>query len=267
MKKKDVLIRLSILLSSFIILFLMTSCATTEMQGNATDNYPQSYNIDDLNSYGEWIYINPYGDTWRPYAVSDWAPFDNGHWSWINDNWTWVSYEPFGWIVYHYGYWYYDSFYGWVWIPSDTPWTPANVMWLTYNDYVCWAPLPPKGVSYREPWERAENHPWHIVRSKDFTQVNVHNYFITNPPTRVRTGEVSMTRGEPGRRFIENSVGRNIPDLRAQQENVRLPKRQLQKMVLPDQERTRVNENSPRVRERVLIKRDEFKRQQSRRRR
>jgi hypothetical protein len=247
--------------------FILSSCATTETQSNSTYDNSLNYNVDDLNSYGEWIYVNPYGNVWRPYAVSDWAPFDNGHWSWINKNWTWVSYEPFGWIVYHYGYWYYDPFYGWVWIPSDGPWLPANVTWFNYDDYVCWAPLGPRGIVYRNPWEPASFHPWHVVRSRDFTEVNIHNYTIVNPPVKVRTNNVSIIRQQPGRDFIERSVGRNIPDLKTRQETVTLPKRQLQREVLPDQEKTKVNQNSARVKNNVLLKRDEFKRQQSERKR
>jgi hypothetical protein len=269
MLKKISFKNILVLSSSVILLFLMTGCSAYEMQSNTTGDNQQTYNIDELNSYGDWVYVSPYGEVWRPYAVADWAPFDNGHWSYLNDNWTWVSYEPFGWIVYHYGYWYYDQFYGWVWIPSDNPWMPANVEWLNYDNYVCWAPLPPRGIKYRNPWDDGESsyHPWHVVRSRDFTEGNIHNYILNRPPARDRTDEISITRDAPGRTFVERSTGRNIPDMRTKKETIKFPKRQLQRMVLPDRERERVNENSSRVRERVLINRDEFRRQHPEKRR
>ncbi|MCX7916289.1 MAG: hypothetical protein N3A53_08330, partial [Verrucomicrobiae bacterium] len=50
--------------------------------------------------------------------------------------------EPFGWAVFHYGRWYYDDYYGWIWIP-DRIWGPAWVEWRETETYVGWAPLLP----------------------------------------------------------------------------------------------------------------------------
>ena len=35
----------------------------------------------------------------------DWAPYTDGYWAYTDGGWTWVSYEEFGGIVYHYGRW------------------------------------------------------------------------------------------------------------------------------------------------------------------
>jgi hypothetical protein len=261
MKKKDVLIKLSVLLSSLIILFLMTRCSSAYTQNSTNDNQ-QSYNIAELNSYGEWIYVNPYGNVWRPYAVSDWMPFDNGHWVYSNTgNWTWVSYEPFGWIVYHYGNWYDDPFYGWVWIPSDGIWSPANVMWLHYGNYVSWAPRPPRGIVYGRPWEINQAKYWHVVKFNDFTKENIRNYRVTNL-IRNESGGREIINRQPARQLVERSIGRSVPGVKVQRQTVKLPQRNIERMNLPQQEKTRVDQNTIRVRKEVLVPRDKFNRQE-----
>ena len=153
MKNANSLLKISILFISSIMLVLFTSCSSLQFQNNVNETGWEKYNLEELNSYGEWVNINKYGNVWRPYVVNNWMPFDNGHWSYADGNWTWISYEPFGWIVYHYGNWYDDPFYGWVWIPSDDAWSPARVLWMDYDDYVGWAPMPLSGIEYGNPWE------------------------------------------------------------------------------------------------------------------
>src|SRR5687768_11903934 len=59
-----------------------------------------------LSPYGEWIEVGDYGLCWRPTNVSDdWAPYTDGYWSYTDAGWTWVSYEEFGSVAYHYGRW------------------------------------------------------------------------------------------------------------------------------------------------------------------
>ena len=98
---------------------------------------------DDLAPYGNWIERPSYGWVWTPRAVSaSWRPYQDGHWVWTDEGWTWISDEPYGWATYHYGRWYDDPEIGWAWVPGDE-WAPAWVSWQEGNDYVGWAPLPP----------------------------------------------------------------------------------------------------------------------------
>ena len=90
----------------------------------------REYDIADLNSYGEWVAVNPYGRVWRPYVAAGWQPFSYGHWIYSDVGWVWVSYEPFGWVVYHYGSWFWSEDEGWVWVPGYGGWSPATVDWL-----------------------------------------------------------------------------------------------------------------------------------------
>jgi hypothetical protein len=103
---------------------------------------------DDLAPYGNWVERPQYGWVWTPRAVaSTWSPYQDGHWVWTDEGWTWISDEPFGWATYHYGRWYDDPDYGWEWVPGDE-YAPAWVSWQESDDYIGWAPLPPS-VGFR----------------------------------------------------------------------------------------------------------------------
>lgn len=99
---------------------------------------------DELESYGDWTLIEPYGWVFRP-AVNfvAWRPYQEGWWE-PSDvyGWVWNSTEPFGWITYHYGSWLYDNYQGWVWQPGGQ-WAPAWVAWVSVGDLVGWAALGP----------------------------------------------------------------------------------------------------------------------------
>jgi hypothetical protein len=98
---------------------------------------------DNLNPFGTWVEVSGFGSCWRPTRVGDgWRPYSEGYWAYTDVGWTWVSYEPFGAIVYHYGRWLRLMDGGWAWVPGRE-WGPAWVSWRHGDDYVGWAPLPP----------------------------------------------------------------------------------------------------------------------------
>lgn len=99
---------------------------------------------DSLAPYGDWVQVGDYGLCWRPNGVDpDWTPYSDGYWAYTDAGWTWVSYEEFGGIVYHYGRWIRLDDDSWCWAP-DYEWGPAWVAWRSNDDYVGWAPLPPE---------------------------------------------------------------------------------------------------------------------------
>ena len=102
------------------------------------------YFYDALLPYGEWIEVDGYGFCWRPIEVdADWVPYSDGYWAFTDAGWTWVGYEEFAGIVYHYGRWILVEKAGWCWVP-DYEWGPAWVSWRHSEEYVGWAPLPPR---------------------------------------------------------------------------------------------------------------------------
>lgn len=108
---------------------------------------------DELAEHGDWVLIEPYGFVfrprvnfvaWRPYLDGWWQPSDHYGWVWISD-------EPFGWVTYHYGNWFWDRFQGWVWAPGYD-WGPAWVAWVSADDWYGWAPLGPAGYDDYGRW-------------------------------------------------------------------------------------------------------------------
>jgi len=104
----------------------------------------------ELAPQGEWIESHRYGLVWQPSIAlqGDWRPYTAGHWAYARNGgeeigWTWMSDEPFGWAVYHYGRWTTLPGAGWVWVPGRR-WAPAWVSWRKTPEHVGWAPLPPE---------------------------------------------------------------------------------------------------------------------------
>jgi hypothetical protein len=96
----------------------------------------------ELDEYGDWNWVNPYGWVWVPGGVGPyWRPYYNGSWTWLYmGGWTWLPYDPWGWVTFHYGRWGWHGGLGWYWIPG-TIWGPAWVGWWYGADYWAWAPL------------------------------------------------------------------------------------------------------------------------------
>ncbi len=137
-----------------------------------------------LSPHGTWIEIDAGLVVWRPAFVRrGWAPYSMGRWVWTEYGWYWDSYEAFGHIVYHYGRWYYDDYYGWIWIP-DYEWAPAWVEWRYDDYYIGWAPLPPyavfsinTGIHFTHDFHYPYHH-WHFVRFNNFCDPYVYNHYI-----------------------------------------------------------------------------------------
>ena len=95
----------------------------------------------ELDSYGTWVYddvVEVY--VWRPYIVDvDWVPYSYGRWVWSPFGMTWVSYYPWGYAPFHYGYWRFSVSFGWVWVP-DVWYSPAWITWVYWDDYIGWYP-------------------------------------------------------------------------------------------------------------------------------
>ncbi len=115
-----------------------------------SENISFEFFYDSLAPYGEWVQVGDYGLCWRPAGVdADWTPYSDGYWSYTDAGWTWVSYEDFGGIVYHYGRWVSAEDEGWCWVP-DYDWGPAWVSWRSNEKVVGWAPLPPEAHFQRD---------------------------------------------------------------------------------------------------------------------
>jgi len=139
------------------------------------------YGAEDLDTYGRWVYVDPYGWVWSPVVAVGWAPYRYGRWAWVDwYGWTWISYDPWGWAPYHYGRWFYRTGFGWCWWPGGVRvrhyWSPALVAFFGWGGrghvhagigfgHVGWVPLAP-----HEPY-----YPWYGPRYYGPNRVHVDN--------------------------------------------------------------------------------------------
>jgi hypothetical protein len=174
------------------------------LSANADANTNYSNRVDgyfytSLSPYGTWIEIGYGTPVWRPTIVrKTWSPYYQGEWVYTDYGWYWNSYEPFGEIVYHYGRWYNDDYYGWIWIP-DYEWAPAWVDWRYDDDYIGWAPLSPYalfsiniGIHYSYDYHVPYRY-WNFVKYNHFCNNNVYKYYA-EPKFKYRIYERTKVR-------------------------------------------------------------------------
>jgi hypothetical protein len=145
---------------------------------------------EDLDQYGAWRNMPPYGWVWTPTTVvAGWAPYRYGHWVWVSPwGWTWVDDAPWGFAPFHYGRWAFVNGV-WLWVPGrvvERPvYAPALVAFVGGPRFslsvagggagVAWFPLGP-GEVYRPAYHVSEVY----VRNVNITHVNVTNINVTN---------------------------------------------------------------------------------------
>ena len=223
------------------------------------------YFYSSLAPYGNWIQIDGGTTVWQPANIrNDWQPYRDGHWIWTDDGWYWDSYEPFGYITYHYGRWYYDNYYGWIWVP-DNQWAPAWVEWRYDDDYIGWSPLPPYAgfsigigirftTNYYSPYNR-----WQFVKYRYICDPFVYKYYVSSNNvykffgrTRYRTNY-----GYSNGRVINRGIDIDYVRKRSGQ-NIR--ERLIERVNDPGQLRNQNGRNSERVRS-YFLDRDKITRE------
>jgi hypothetical protein len=186
--------------------------------------HPYAAGYDLLSQYGDWVRIDPFGVVWCPYVDASWQPFYDGRWIWTGDGWAWDSYEPFGDLVYHYGYWYRDPNIGWFWVPGSE-WSPARVEWYSYGDYSGWAPLPPPNMYWPDPWDNFTFNVWIVVPFGDFCDDHVGHHGLDRPRYRdvfrrdmveKRAPDVHRVETVTHRQFAPERIARRPMDIRTE---------------------------------------------------
>jgi hypothetical protein len=223
-------------------------CASGAIEISQDEGYISDY--PELDGYGRWFTVPPYGEVWQPYVVDNWQPFTYGKWAWTDRGWAWVSYEPYGWLVFHYGFWDFQPSLGWFWIPGDQ-WSPARVQWVEYGDYICWAPLAPPNVVWPEPWEHSRHHYWVTVHQNRFLDDDIGGHRISGFPGRGPERIIIRNR-EPKLGIIERSVHHPIPMTRIRHEPVRSRNHEYQRMRIPEEERKSIEKRREQTRREIL---------------
>lgn len=195
------------------------------------DGGPQFDMFAELRFYGRWHHISAYGWVWRPYARAGWRPYHHGHWVFTEYGWMWVGYEPFAWAAYHYGNWTYHPRMGWIWVPGYE-WAPCHVEWIVYDDYVSWAPRPPRHVHIGYPWSVNPVNVWITVRADHFTDPNVWRY-SSRPKFKAEYAERVARHDAPEVRYVERIKGRPVSRVDVQMTKSKAGDREVTHVRLP----------------------------------
>ncbi len=161
----------------------------------------------DLASNGRWVTTEDYGYVWVPTVavVADWAPYRIGTWVWLGGTYVWLSYEPWGWLPYHYGRWAHVVSLGWCWVPPtrrNVYWGPGYVGWVCTPRHVAWVPLAPReiyyGPGYYGPYS-ARIPAWGGVVKQQYRHVSLSNGVTVVSRDSFRSGKPVMvsTRENP----------------------------------------------------------------------
>ncbi|MDD8025704.1 MAG: hypothetical protein PHI34_04265 [Acidobacteriota bacterium] len=192
--------------------------------GRYEDN---SYFYDRLSAYGDWIRFNPYGYVWIPRHMGyRWRPYSDGHWVWTDYGWTWIAYEEWGDIPFHYGRWGWDEEIGWFWVP-DNVWGPAWVTWRSNDQYMGWAPLPPGfefrlGMNFHSLSIQIPFHFWVFIQGPHFQDSNLNPFVLpfernqtivayTTPSNNMFTRNERIVNEGIGLDAVRRITGRNVP--------------------------------------------------------
>lgn len=249
------------------VLVCLTGCASTMYQSS---NNLQA-DVDDvqyLSSYGEWVQIPSYNMVWQPYVVSGWEPFYYGHWIWTRNGWAWTSYEPYGWLVFHYGFWGYEPGIGWFWVPGDT-WYPARVQWYTFGNYTAWAPIPPPGIVWPDPWDSYDYDVWIVIDVDNFMDEDIGRHRVQRPVYREIVNRQTVVKRAPDNTYVEKRTKEKIPVVKVREQPINIRTRtapaqpaadksvdiKLKKMALPTVEKRKVEKHAPKVEREVLTRR------------
>ena len=198
-----------------------------ELRNTASYAYVSNdiYGVEDLDPYGRWVNVAPYGWVWSPRVAVGWAPYRYGRWSWIDwYGWTWVSYDPWGWAPYHYGRWFHHGPYGWCWWPGAIGarhyWSPGLVAFFGYGSgsgfhfgvgigfgfgRVGWLPLAP--YEHYHPWYGHRYYRGYRNGNYVDNSVNiVNNINVTNVYRNARVGNsiTAVEGAEFGRGRVRN---------------------------------------------------------------
>ncbi len=196
--------------------FMFVFYNTTKADLSFSVNFGYFYNT--LSPYGSWLEIETGVYVWKPdRMINNWQPYSVGRWVWTDDGWYWDSFEEFGDVTYHYGRWYFDDYYGWLWYPGYD-WAPAWVEWRYDDDYVGWAPLPPyamfsagRGIVYSLSWNAPLNY-WYFVRYRHFCNDNMFGYGVSHEYKKIlfRNTKTRNNYDYRKNRIVNNGINRDF---------------------------------------------------------
>jgi hypothetical protein len=244
------------ILFSAIILLVLIIGGEAKSQVQVSIGFNTFYTT--LSPYGEWL-ESDFGYAWRPmHVMNGWRPYQHGRWAWTHYGWYWVSSEPFGWATFHYGRWFYDDYYGWIWIP-DYDWGPSWVEWCYNDSYIGWAPLSPYahfsiniGITFMNDWATPV-HYWNFTNGRHFMSSRMNDYLEPMDHNRRIIGDTRMGGSIRGvdDRIINNGIDvdriERQTNSRIRQVDVVERDRGQQERIIRDRGQDRIESYKPRV--------------------
>jgi hypothetical protein len=219
--------------SLFLLLFLGTWITPQKASGQGVSVSFQVF-YDELSPYGTWVENPDYGYVWMPNTGPGFTPYaTNGYWVFTDDGWTWVSDYSWGWAPFHYGRWFNDPNYGYMWVPGNE-WGPGWVTWRRSDSYYGWAPIGPGvslNVAYSDGYDVPYNQ-WTFVRTGYFGRQDMYHYYashstnvtiirnttVINNTYVDRSRNVTYNTG-PSRAEVEKRAGRTITPIPVRETN------------------------------------------------
>ncbi len=215
------------------------AAAQPEVEGAYNETPADSLAMfDDLGPYGSWYDLRPFGPVWRPTVVSSWQPMQSGYWVWTAYGWMWASYDPFGWATYHYGYWVNDFTLGWVWVPGYD-WAPVRCDWMTVGDYVCWAPLPPPGHGWHDPWADNGYDYWTVVPATKFRDPEATRYRVSPEKFKSSYHAGDVVRRAPDTYYVQRETHNSLDPVPVQIDKEQFGRHELRRVIIPGMKQTR----------------------------
>jgi hypothetical protein len=165
------------------LIWNMSRDALLARSGSSSRYLPPALGVysGDFDEYGRWVNTSNYGYVWTPRLVAKtWAPYRSGRWVWMNGDYVWISYEPWGWAPYHYGRWAFSAGVGWCWVPpaiNAVFWAPGFVAWINTPTYISWVPLAPGEIYYG--YGHYGPHSVNL-RTVNITTINVTNVYFNS---------------------------------------------------------------------------------------
>ena len=136
--------------------------------------------------------------------------------------------------------------WGWIWIPGYE-WFPNRVSWVVYDDYICWAPMPPHGVEIGDPWSIHVDYIWITVRADHFVRGNVGRYKKRARHPGEGRASNKIAREAPAVRYVEKRTKQVIRPAGIKVKTVKKGDREYTKMRLPTAQADKVERYRRRV--------------------
>ena len=125
--------------------------------------------------------------------------------------------------------------------------------WAWYEDYVCWAPLPPPGYAIPDPWYVHTPSVWIVVPSRYFLHNDLNRFTV--PPSRYKETFRNNERVRykaPDVEEITRVTGQSVRPIKPEARTVNVGSREYKKLVLPYNEQKIVKQYSTNTEKRAF---------------